>query len=65
MAEEEGLKIETEDPTGKLIEPKDPVTGKAMPARPLIPDEGWNHNPAKQAWEPDLSKYPADLREQF
>jgi SPP1 gp7 family putative phage head morphogenesis protein len=65
VAEEEGLKIETEDPTGGLIEPVDPVTGVTMPARPLIPDPGWGHNPAKEAWQPDLSKYPDKLREQF
>jgi len=65
VAEEEGLKIETEDPTGKLIKPVDPVTGKEMPARSLMPDKGWDHNPAKHVWEPDLSKYPAELRGQF
>lgn len=65
VAEEEGLKIETDDPTGKLIEPRDPVTGQKMPARLLMPDPGWAHNPAKTAWEPDLSKYPEPLRKQF
>ena len=65
MAEEEGLKIETEDPTGKLIEPVDPATGNKMPARPLIPDPGWDHNPAKEDWQPDLDKYPDELKEQF
>ena len=65
MAENEGLKVETEDPTGTLIEPKDPVTGQKLPARYLFPDPGWDHNPAKTAWEPDLSKYPEALRGQF
>jgi len=64
-AEEEGLKIETEDPTGGYIEPKDPATGNKMPARPLIPDPGWAHNPAKTPWQPDMSKYPDELRAQF
>jgi len=46
-AEEENLTIETHDPTGELIEPVDPATGKRMPARPLIPDEGWDHKPTE------------------
>ena len=65
MVEKEGLKIETEDPTGGLIEPVDPETGSKLPARLLMPDPGWDHNPAKQAWEPDLSKYPKELRNRF
>jgi len=63
--EAEGLEIETEDPTGGLIEPIDPVTGNKMPARPLIPDPGWGHNPAKSRWQPDLNKYPNELAKQF
>ena len=57
--------METEDPTGGLYEPIDPVTGNRMPARPLLADPGWDHNPAKQAWTPDLGKYPPELRKQF
>jgi len=65
VAEDEGLAVESEDPTGGLIEPIDPITGNLMPARPLIPDPGWDHNPAKTPWQPDVSKYPDALREQF
>jgi len=65
VAEAEGLEIETEDPTNGLIEPVDPVTGEKMPARQLIPDPGWDHNPAKERWQPDLGKYPEELREAF
>lgn len=65
VVEEEGLKVETEDPTGGLIEPVDPKTGSKMPARPLIPDPGWDHNPAKTDWKPDLEKYPDGLRKQM
>lgn len=65
VVEEEGLTVETEDPTNTLIEPKDPVTGEKLPARPLVPDPGFDTNAAKEAWEPDLSKYPDELREQF
>jgi len=64
-ADDEGLTVETEDPTNSLIEPVDPVTGERMPARPLIPDPGWSHNPAKARWEPDLNKYPEELRKRF
>ena len=65
VVQEEGLTVETEDPTGTLIEPRDPVTGMRMPARPLVPDPGWDHHPGKTKWKPDLSKYPDPLREQF
>ena len=30
-----------------------------------IPDPGWDHNPAKEPWEPDMDKYPEELSEQF
>ncbi|MDN3515355.1 MAG: phage minor head protein [Candidatus Brocadia sp.] len=58
----EGLKVETEDPTGGLIEPVDPVSGNKLPARPLMPDQGFAHNPGKESWgmqekETDLAKY--------
>ncbi len=52
-----GLKVETEAP--KMVEPP----GQA--ARPLLPDPGFDHNPAKVRWEPDLSKYPAALRKAY
>lgn len=61
----EDVTVETEDPTGGLIEPIDPVTGNKLPARPLLADKGWDHNPAKQRWQPDLDKYPPELRAQF
>ncbi len=59
------IKVETEDPTGKLYEPKDPKTGHKMPARLMIPDKGWDYNPAKTDWSPDLTKYPESLKSQF
>jgi len=31
----------------------------------LKPDEGWRHNPAKEAWKPDISKYPEPLQKQL
>jgi SPP1 gp7 family putative phage head morphogenesis protein len=30
-----------------------------------VPDTHWNHNPAKEIWNPDLSKYPKKLRDKF
>jgi len=63
-AEEEGLKIETDDPTGKLIEPID-AAGNKLPARPLMPDSGFATNPAKQPWTPDLEQYPDELVTQY
>lgn len=65
VVEEEGLTVETEDPTGGLYEPIDPVTGNKMPARPLLPDPGWGRNPAKAFWRPDLKKYPDQLVTEF
>lgn len=29
------------------------------------PDPGWDHNPAKEPWTPDMSKYPDELSDQF
>lgn len=49
------------DPTGGLFEPVDPVTGMKFPARPLMPDNGWDYNPVADAWKPDLTKYPKEL----
>ena len=31
----------------------------------IAPDPGWDHNPAKEPWEPDLSKYPPELVDQY
>jgi len=60
--DEFGLHVEDEDPTGRLFIPRDPDTGRLLPPRPLVPDEGWDHNPAKQAWTPDLSRYRPEVR---
>jgi len=46
----ESLTVESADPTGKLIEPIDPGTGNRMPARPLMPDQGFAFNPGKAVW---------------
>ena len=45
-----GIEVETDDPTGKLIEPIDPETGGKMPARLLMPDPGFALNPGKAYW---------------
>lgn len=52
-----GLKVETDIP--KLVQPP------GRPAVPLIPDKGFDKNPAIHAWEPDLSKYPKPLKEAY
>lgn len=68
MAEQvadEGLAVETADPTNTLIEPVDARTGQKLPARYLLADPGFDTNPAKDVWQPDLDKYPAELRRQF
>ena len=65
QAKRRGLKIETKDPTGKLIEPIDPVTGQKLPARLLMPDRGFDYHPGKAAYKADLTKYPADIKQGF
>jgi len=48
--EDDNLTVETDDPTGKLIEPVNPVTREKMPARLLMPDPGFANNPGKTYW---------------
>ncbi len=48
--EDRGLTPETKDPTGKLVEPIDPVTGRKLPARLMMPDRGFELNPGKTVW---------------
>ena len=60
-----GWTVESKVPTGALFEPLDPVTGNKLPARPLMPDEGWARNPVKDDWKPDFSKYPAPLKKKL
>ncbi len=50
QVEKRGLKVEKDDLTGSLIEPVDPVSGARLPARPLVPDPGWDHHPGKSVW---------------
>lgn len=52
-----GLEVQTEVPD--MVEPP------GQPARLLLPDPGFAHNPAKAEWEPDLNKYPPDLRRAY
>jgi len=47
--ERDGLTVEMDDPTGKLIAPRD-AEGNELPARLLMPDPGFDTNPAKSAW---------------
>lgn len=44
------LTVRRDDPTGKLIEPIDPTTGRRMPARLLMPDPGFANNPGRSVW---------------
>lgn len=45
--EANGWQVETKDPTGKLYEPTDPVTGVRLPARLAMPDPGWDFHVGK------------------
>ena len=60
QVEREGLTVETEDITGMLIEPIDPVTGNKTIARPLMPDPGFSTHPAKD-WLSTLT--PSELED--
>lgn len=56
LAVEEYLKDDLIEPVGEH---------GPMPARPLRPDAGFAGNPGKEAWQPDLSKYPEGIRERL
>ena len=62
---QKGLQVEKLNPYGGLIEPIDPITKKKMPARPLMPDRGFEGNPAKQHYSPDFKKYPDWLKQAY
>ena len=41
------------------------VEAPGEPARQLVPDPGFDYNPGKEAYKPDLSKYSKRLREAY
>lgn len=46
--------------------PKAAVTRfEFSPGKYIAPDVGWSYNPGQAAWQPDLAKYPKDLRDQY
>jgi SPP1 gp7 family putative phage head morphogenesis protein len=57
---ERGLEVRDGNGLGELIEPIGP--NGPMPARPLMPDKGFEGNPGKEFWQPDLSRYPDWMR---
>lgn len=59
-----GLTVETKDPTGTVIDVVDEKTGEVKEVT-LRPPEGWDHNPAKTPYKPDLGKYPKELKEKY
>ena len=60
---ERGLDVMEGNGIGELIEPPGP--NGPLPARPLMPDRGFEGNPGKEAWSPDVSRYPAALRDKL
>ncbi|MBF0589396.1 MAG: minor capsid protein [Magnetococcales bacterium] len=56
MVERQGLRIETEDPTGSVL---------PGGTRTLRPDPGFDINAGRVAWQPQLEGVRADLREAF
>ena len=60
-ADEQGLRVEKDDPTGQMVTVTNAKTGKTEQVV-LQPDQGWNYNPAKAQWKPDLKKYPDELK---
>ncbi|MBE3574550.1 MAG: minor capsid protein [Firmicutes bacterium] len=49
-----GLTVEAEIP--QMVQTRDGIS------QALLPDPGWGYNPGKAAWQPDLTKFPPDLR---
>ncbi len=64
QAKASGIKVEHVDPTNRLIEPIDQASGNRMPARPLIPDPGFKHNPGKVYWQ-QMAGVMTDRLEQY
>lgn len=60
-AERDGLTVETDDPTGELFEPTDPLTGEKLPARPLMPDNGFLRN-VGQEWMDGVPRPEIDAK---
>ena len=59
QAERRGITVEKgADVVGHTTE----LDGRLVQVRP---DDGWNHNPAQQIWEPDLSLYPEPMRAEY
>ncbi|KQC03142.1 MAG: hypothetical protein APR55_07090 [Methanolinea sp. SDB] len=56
----DGLTVETDDPTGRLVEPTTP-DGVKMPARLLMPDPGFDHHPGKTVWGGVVDKETAPI----
>ncbi len=50
QVKKKGIKVQTEDITGKLVEPVDYRTGNKLPARLLMPDPGFMVHPGKSAF---------------
>jgi len=62
---EEGLAVLTEDQTKKDYYPVLPDGTQATEPIPLYPPEGFDVNPGKVVWEPDLSKYGPEQQKMF
>jgi SPP1 gp7 family putative phage head morphogenesis protein len=58
QVDKQGVKVETGKPPAIRQIPDGPAV-------PVNPDPGFDRNPAKQAWEPDLTKYPPALRDAY
>ncbi len=50
QVESQGLKVEKEDITHKLIEPIDTKTGNRTAAVQMLPDPGFKHNAGETYW---------------
>lgn len=63
--EEENIKLQTEDLTNSEYYPTLPDGTKADEPIKLYPTKGFDINPGKVAWEPDLTKYDKPLQDAY
>ncbi|MBM9605960.1 hypothetical protein [Desulfopila inferna] len=62
------MKVESDDPTDRMLEVVDRQTGNKLETANMIPEAGFDYNPAKMYWQKTeeyirerIKSYPAEL----